>query len=71
MELTEVQMTLLKGLEFLHLEEDNIKMVMLMLKSEEQQMGMLLWLADNIKKGISQEKVMDEAQEIMISLEKQ
>lgn len=71
MELTEVQMTLLKGLEFLHLEEDNIKMVMLMLKSEEQQMGMLLWLADNIKKGISQEKVMDKAQEIMISLEKQ
>ena len=44
MELTEVQITLLKGLEFLHLEEDNIKMVMLMLKSEEQQMGMLLWL---------------------------
>jgi hypothetical protein len=71
MELTEVQMTLLKGLQFLHLEEDNIKMVMLMLKSEEQQMGMLLWLADNIKKGISQEKVMDNAQEIMISLEKQ
>lgn len=71
MKLTEVQMTLLKGLEFLHLEEDNIKMVMLMLKSEEQQMGMLLWLADNIKKGISQEKVMDKAQEIMISLEKQ
>ena len=64
-------MTLLGGLELLQLPADNIKMVLLMLQSPEQQMEMLLWMADNIKQGITKEQVMDKAQEIMQNLDKQ
>ena len=65
MQLSEMQMTLLGGLELLQLPTDNIKMVLLMLQSPEQQMEMLLWMADNIKQGITKEQVMDKAQDIM------
>ncbi len=71
MQLSEMQMTLLGGLELLQLPTDNIKMVLLMLQSPEQQMEMLLWMADNIKQGITKEQVMDKAQEIMLNLDKQ
>ena len=36
-----------------------------MLQSQKQQMEMLLWITDNIKKGFSQEQVMNKAQKIM------
>ena len=62
---TEMQKTLLGGLELLQLPTDNITMVMLMLQLPRQQMEMLLWMADNIKRGITKEQVMDKAQEIM------
>ena len=65
MELSEMQKTLLGGLELLQLPTDNITMVMLMLQLPRQQMEMLLWMADNIKRGITKEQVMDKAQEIM------
>ena len=68
MELTEAQEILMGGLEFLDLPKDNIIMVMLMLKdSEQKQMDMLLWLADELEQGNmpTQEEVMDKAQEIM------
>jgi len=71
MQLSEMQMTLLGGLELLQLPTDNIKMVLLMLQSPERQMEMLLWMADNIKQGITKEQVMDKAQEIMLNLDKQ
>ena len=71
MQLSEMQMTLLGGLELLQLPTDNIKMVLLMLQSPEQQMEMLLWMADNIKQGITKEQVMDKTQEIMLNLDKQ
>ena len=71
MQLSEMQMTLLGGLELLQLPTDNIKMVLLMLQSPEQQMEMLLWMADNIKQGITKEQVMDKAQEIMLNQDKQ
>lgn len=65
MELSEMQQTLLAGLELLQLEKDNIKMVMLMLQFPKQQLEMLLWMAENIESGITQEEIMDKAQEIM------
>lgn len=65
MELSEMQQTLLAGLELLQLEKDNIKMVMLMLQLPKQQLEMLLWMAENIESGITQEEIMDKAQEIM------
>ena len=71
MEFSEMQKTILGGLELLQLPADNIKMVLLMLQSPEQQMEMLLWMADNIKQGITKEQVMDKAQEIMRNQDKQ
>ena len=67
MELTEIQKFLIGGLKLLDLPRDNIIMVMLMLKdSEQKQMQMLIWLADNMEKGImpNMVQVMDKAQEI-------
>ena len=55
----------------MQLPADNIKMVLLMLQSPEQQMEMLLWMADNIKQGITKEQVMDKAQEIKLNQDKQ
>ena len=70
-QLSEAQKVLIGGLELLQLPADNIKMVLLMLQSPEQQMDMLLWMADSIKHGITKEQVMDKAQEIMLNQEKQ
>jgi len=68
MELSEIQETLLGGLQLLSLQKDNIIMIMLMLQSSEQQIEMLQWMAYNIEMGISQEQIMDKAQEIMLTI---
>lgn len=71
MELTEAQKGLIGGLQLLDLPKDNIIMVMLMLKdSEQKQMDMLEWLANEMGKGYmpNQKEVMDKAQEIMNSI---
>jgi hypothetical protein len=65
MKLSEIQEILLGGLQLLHLEKDNIIIVMLMLKLESQQMNMLIWLKNNIEKNPTQEQIMDIAQKIM------
>jgi hypothetical protein len=67
-ELSEIQEVLLGGLQLLPMEKDNIIMVMLMLKSsEQQQMAMCQWLEEKFKKEVmpTQEEVMDMAQYIM------
>ena len=67
MELSEEQKCLIGGLELLKMEKDNIIMVCLMLRSEQQVMDMLEWLAQQLEqdKNPSQPEVMDKAQEIM------